>query len=486
MKSPNNQSSLVAAKGAEFWILAGVTGIMLFVGVILDALPYLLLAAIGVVFCTYFVRDSRVRFVSVLASVVLLAMKSEHGTVSILDILAGGLYSGGFLLVLLKKKFIRSIPFTPSATFIYFSIFLLWGVTISLVNIVDGTVLPEQSYRDLLLLICPLFLLPVFYSEILEEFGNSDQIFKWCILLLWIVVFCATILKMRNNVAEAYYAYQIGVARYDNINAGFMILLFFSLAMITQGTRRLLLAIGVIISLIGLFLTFGRTSWVATLVLLPVVIVLGKGVQVKRGITFGILVLGILIPTFAFMYFAFPIVRTASLLGLQKFFTSSHLKTDISMYNRYVEWRYAFKHILTFPMTGSGFGGMFWDYDWLAGISHYRGYIHNAAIIVLLKSGLVGSILLFTPCVVFFVKGFRYLRSSLLTIREIAYLRAGVAVMLFTLFTGYTGSLFFQRDMVLYIALFWCYIIGLEHKIGLRSQANFSFVDHEILSRANK
>jgi len=140
------------------------------------------------------------------------------------------------------------------------------------------------------------------------------------------------------------------------------------------------------------------------------------------------------------------------------------------MYNRYVEWRYALKEIISSPIIGHGFGATFWDYNWVVGFSERTGYIHNAGLAILLKSGLVGLILLLIPCIGYFLKGLQYLKSTFLTAKEKAYLRASIATMLFIVIMGYTTPVFLQRDESIYIALYWCFIISIEHEITERQK----------------
>lgn len=434
----------------------------------IEIILLILSAVFGLGYILLFIKDSRVRFISVFAVLILLGLKSEHGTSSLLDYAAAGLFTGSFLYLIVKRNFIQSRPMLPNPLFIFFSLFLVWGIIVGLLWNFAGEVKFESWYRDTLLFISPMFLLPVLYNEMLEEHQKADHIFRWSILVLWIVVFFATIIKIRSNYMNALYAYEIGMARYDDINGGFMILLFLSLGMITTGKKTLLLLGGLSISALSLFLTFGRTSWIATILLAPSIFFLGDRFERKIGLRFIFRIFIILIPVLVLAFFFIPLFKLVVLMAVNKFFTSANLGTDPSMYNRYVEWRIVIKKILSQPLASYGFGTSFWDYSWITGVSFEFGYSHNMVLAVLLKSGLVGLILLFIPYIGYFIKGIKNVKNKLLTGKERAYLRAAICTLLFTAVMGYTGSVFLQRNMSLYVALFWCFITEIEYKIANR------------------
>src|SRR5205814_2043711 len=117
----------------------------------------------------------------------------------------------------------------------------------------------------------------------------------------------------------------------------------------------------------------------------------------KRGVRFMLLFAATLLPLFLFAFFFIPLFHISVLLGIQKFFSSANLKSDISMYGRYVEWRYILKPISSSFITGQGFGATYWLYGWLSGYSMESAFTHNAFFAVMLRTGIVGFILLLVP-----------------------------------------------------------------------------------------
>ncbi len=436
----------------------------------IELIGYLLAAAAGIVFSVFFLRDSRVRFVSVFFLVVSLSLKTEHASNSLLDYIAAAIFTGSFIYIIIKKKIIDRQPIVSDPLFIFYSLFLVWGLLLGIISIFIGNVSIEKWYRDVLLFISPLFLIPAFFEEMRTEKKNIDNVFGWCILSMWLIIFLVSIIRIRSSVATAFYAYELGRVRIDNFNGSFMCLVFLSLSFITTGAKRWLMLGGIIISSISLFLTFGRAVEAATILSLPIIFLFAEPFERRQGLRFVRFSFAILIPLFILAFFSIPLFRIAILLGIEKLFSSVNIKTDASMYGRYVEWRSALKTIFTLPLTGKGFGSEFLNYGWLGGYSFTSNYIHNAFYAVLLRTGIIGVILLAIPSFGFVFKGFKYLRNKYLTLREKAYLRAAMATMVIVAINGYTTPIFIQRDEVIYIALFWCFIMNLQWKISDRKR----------------
>jgi hypothetical protein len=440
----------------------------IFLSIVMDMLPYLLAGVGAVVIAVLFVKDSRVRFVLVFGLVVLLSLKTEHGTFSPLDYAAAAVFTGSFLYIIIKRKLIQAGPVSPSPAFMWYNVYLLWGFFIGLIGVVSGVVQVESWLRDTLLFISPLFLLPVFFAEIAEEFPHPERVLGVCIIALWIVVFSFSLLKIRSNVVSAYYYYQIGNARYDDVNSSFMLYLFVSLAMLGIPKYRFWILCGALLSLIGLLVTFGRMAWVVDVILIPLMVLVGSRQDRKNGIKFLTLFISTVVLGAVLAFFVLPLFKAFALIAADKFVSAGNIRTDPSLYNRYVEWRYAWKDISSVPLTSHGFGSSFWDYDWLRGKFLFTTFTHSAALLTILKSGIVGLIILIIPLISYFLKGIRYLRNKFVTPFEKALLRAGIVTMIFVGLIGYTTALFTQRSIVMYIALYWCYIIALEMKVNKR------------------
>ena len=426
-----------------------------------DTLGYLPILPIALVSGYLFIRDPRVRFSSTLGMIMLLQV---FETAVFLQYAAAVIFNGGLLLVIIERKLFQDRKVTPSAMLLPFSLFLLWGAGVGFLNVILGGVRFEQWYREVLLW-APLFLMPIYYQDIIERKLNPEQFLKWSLLLLWIAVFLASYLKIRNNLVQAAYLFQIGISRYDTINGAFMMFIFLTLAMLEERKNRLLLLCGFFFSVGSLILTFGRTAWFASVMFMPVVILLGNKVERKNGWRFVWLLIVCAVVFGIVGYLYVPTVELALNFFWSKVTSVSLGAKDASMYNRYIEWNGLVHYVKDLPLTGGGFGATFKNYNWLLGITGQAHYTHSAYLGVVLKAGIVGFILLFISIVGYMIKGIKFLRDKRLTSTERAYIRAGIATMLYTAVIGYTGNVFYQREMMMYIAFYWCYCIGIEYKL---------------------
>ncbi len=443
------------------FLLFLVTVVCALVATISDTLQYLPLLPITIVSGYLFIRDPRVRFASTLGIIMLLQV---FETATFLQYIAAAIFNGGLLLVVIERKLFQNRKVSPTTLLLPFSLFLLWGSGVGLLNIILGGVRFEQWYRELLIW-APLFLMPVYYQDIIERKLNPEQFLKWSLLLLWIAVFLASYMKIRNNLVQAAYLFQIGISRYDTINGAFMMFIFLSLAMLEEKKNRLLLLGGFLFSVGSLILTFGRTAWFASVMFMPVVMLLGNKGERKNGRGFVWLLLGCVALFGIVGYIYIPSVKLALNFFWSKITSVSLGAGDASMYNRYIEWNGLLHYIKDLPLTGGGFGATFKNYNWLSGITGQAHYTHSGYLGIILKTGIVGFILLFIAVIGYVIKGMKFLRDKRLTPTERAYIRAGIATMFYTAVIAYTGNVFYQREMMMYIAFYWCYCIGIEHKL---------------------
>jgi O-antigen ligase len=424
-------------------------------------LPILLI--VGIVALRSFVLDARVRFALIVAMVLLMQFDPSPNGVSLVGYLGAIVFIGDLFLLLFRKKILLNAPLTNSALFVSFGCFIVWTLGIGVVRMFGGEVDYIVLVKDFLAFM-PFFLLPACYMEIVEKHKNAEEFLVKCMLVLWIAVFVASAIKIRSSLLQAVYLFELGTSRYDTLNGGLMIFIFLSLAMVPSFKKKWFLYSGLLISVLSLILTFGRSVWLGTVLFIPIVVLLGNRSERKRGYSFIIKALCISLILLVLGYIFIPAVKIGLVFLGSKLFSASKLKTDASMYNRYVEWESLWKYITASPLAGYGFGGKYNAYNWLLGFTMHTGYSHNAYLSILFKSGIVGFILLMVPVVGFLVKGIKYAIDKNIPEKERAYLRAGVALMLNILLLGYTGNIFFSREMSMYIAFFWCYCMQIEYQ----------------------
>ena len=430
-----------------------------------------LLIVFGVLFAYYFVLSAKVRFASIIAMVLLIQFDPPQQDISLVGYISALIFIGGLSVSLLKTKILTEHPLAKSPLLVSFNLFMLWTLGIGVLGVITQTVDFVVLAKDFLIFM-PLFLLPICYMEIVEKHKNAEEFLVKCMLILWVAVFVASAIKIRSSLVQAVYLFELGTSRYDTLNGGLMVFVFISLAMIPSYKKKWFLYSGLFISVLSLILTFGRSVWVGTVLFIPAVIFLGNKSERKKGYSFLIKItcIGLVLLTLGYIFI--PTVKIGLLFLGNKLFSASKLKTDASIYNRYVEWESLWKYITASPLVGYGFGGKYNAYNWLLGFTMYTGYSHNGYLSILFKSGIVGFTLLMIPFFGFLVKGVKYALNKNIPERQRAYLRAGVALMLNIMLLGYTGNIFFQREMSMYIAFFWCYCMQIEHQFILKRSSN--------------
>ncbi|MFQ5599029.1 MAG: O-antigen ligase family protein [Candidatus Krumholzibacteriia bacterium] len=183
-----------------------------------------------------------------------------------------------------------------------------------------------------------------------------------------------------------------------------------------RAQKWLVLSLGLLLG--GLLLTFTRTVWMAVLLSMGVMAILGRG-AIRRsvlrmflamgGFVVVILLLLTLLSTERENYVAPYIARFSSIFELESY------EEGTTAYARWDEIKEAWPHIVQNPWFGVGIGGTYrfreaWD-DY--GKQHYLqavSYIHNAYVLLLTHAGAVG----FTACMavylIFFVRARKILR----------------------------------------------------------------------------
>src|SRR5438093_933052 len=80
---------------------------------------------------------------------------------------------------------------------------------------------------------------------------------------------------------------------------------------------------------------------------------------------------------------------------LQRFLSTGKFSTDLSLLNRYSEWKSAWLGTLHAPILGNGFGSSFRYYQIISGFHQWSGYSHSSYLYILFKTGFIGGLLFF-------------------------------------------------------------------------------------------
>ena len=397
--------------------------------------------------------------------IIAVKLRSKQSEISLIDIAAGILMTGILFSFLFQKKLLLRKSLVPHSAIFLVILFALWTSGISLLNIITDKTTVESWYREFLTF-SPLIFIPILFNGVVEKNEGSLKLFVKFLLVLWFIEEIASVLLIKQSMHDAVFLYQTGRAVFDVLGSSVMIFIFLSLSSAESNIKkRKYYIIGILISIIGLLLTFNRTGWIMTIILVFVMLITTpKPLRKNRNSTIIPIFFILLIGT-ASLLLLFPIFQLIAKWATYKFITASNLKTDASLYNRYVEWRYVWQQILSTPISGVGFGGQFKDYVWITGNTVYSFYTHSGVLGILLKSGIVGLILLLTAYIRFFVIGCKLLFARALTDMERALVRAGLFVILLISLHSLTLNPFMHREILWYLGLVWAYYIYLEQKV---------------------
>jgi O-antigen ligase len=272
---------------------------------------------------------------------------------------------------------------------------------------------------------------------------------------------------MRNHVLHAIYLYQMGRANSDDMLSALLIFAATSVLMTVKSfwkslTALLLLMLGVM----GVVITFSRTLYIVVIVCIALIVFLGNRKEswqgMRRLITAGLAGVAALIP----FYYSSRVLRLMLLSYGFRFLSTQHLGTDLSLVNRYVEWKYEWQDILRSPILGYGFGGQFRTFSIIRFAHSWMTFSHSSYLYIIFKTGFIGGALFFGAYVSFLIKGFRLLRSDRLTQRTRIILRASMGYLIGMLIYAYAAPVLDSKTDLIWVGLIWGYLLVLGKHVN--------------------
>lgn len=456
---------------SQIAILCGVT-LLLFVGQFLIPIEYLVALAILVFLGVTFLRSESVIVAAFSAIVIIVKLQERDPAegMSLLDILAGILICGAVLYLVYRKLFRRE-PIAPHPAVYPAYLFALWATIGGALSVVQGITTPVSVLREFLLY-SPLIVLPALFCSAAEHDRLFERRYFYLLLGLGAIVLMASIVRVRSTMAAATYLYQTGFSVSDVISGAFVIFLFFALASVeTDRKRRWLYLLGMLGGAASLLLTFNRTSWAATAVCLPMLVLSFRGIQrttASKLLLRLVIAMGLIMTV---LYFTMPIAQLMLKYFYGRLITTSNVRTDISLVNRYIEWRYVLRQILETPILGVGFGGKYSLYSWIPGFTFASGYSHNGVMVILLKGGIVGFLLFATTYVWCIFIGVRLSLSDRLSKLDSTLVRVGLVTIFYISIESLTSGLILHREMLFYLAFIWSFFFVTERRYRLAAAA---------------
>lgn len=202
-----------------------------------------------------------------------------------------------------------------------------------------------------------------------------------------------------------------------------------------------------------------------------VLLVLGTKREFRNGTRRLILVISAIFAGMVPVYFTNRFVRLILIRYGLRFLSTRNLNTDLSMLNRYSEYRHAWWAILQTPILGYGFGARIRTYQIIGHFHEWVGFVHNSYLLIAFKTGLPGALLFFTAYFLFVYKGFKLIRSGALSSTAQILVRAFLAYLILILVYCYIGPIMDSKTDMVWIGLIWGYLLAAERYYGAKKQA---------------
>jgi len=209
-------------------------------------------------------------------------------------------------------------------------------------------------------------------------------------------------------------------------------------------------------------MNFNRAHWIAGIGVGLLAVILVKGIDRQRFITWIITFL-LLLPlvyvpviinpdTKVSRFITASLNRLSSSISNEQLSGSRHVST---LTQRNFEYQYAFPEIMSHPLLGLGLGANYRPK--LAGIATSSYWIHNGHVWIMVKTGLVGYFFLMWFCIARIVRGFKYWRL-------IPDSRMRGYFLGFTL--SFLGFMVIATLHTSFMALFWAPVIALSSGVS--------------------
>jgi len=470
MKTSTAASSNLSVPEFHFWqqcLVGGIVVSILVLGQLLVPIWIIVLCLIAVPIAIIILRNDLYTLIAYIGIIIAVKLRAKQDEVSFIDVIAGILFTGILFSQFFQKKIFQNKQIVSHPLLYWVLGFAVWAFGIGLIHVVQGDTGFLSLYREFLTF-SPLLFIPFLFNGLIEK---DIKILLRFLLLLWLVEEVASVLLIKQSVQSVIFVYETGRANFDVIRSSVSIFLFLIFASVkSQRKYQKYYIIGILISIMGLGLTFNRTGYVLTLLLIPFLIITTPKSQRSSALKVLFIVVSIVLVIGGIAYFVFPTLHLIIRWSFAKFLTSSNVKADASIYNRYVEWRYVWKQILANPITGMGFAGQFKDYVWIVGYTINSFYTHSGVLGILLKSGIVGLMLISTAYIGFFILGIKLVFPELLSDIEKSFARFGVFVIILITLHSLTLNPLMHREILWYLGLVWAFFIYFEKKLIVRSK----------------
>lgn len=309
----------------------------------------------------------------------------------------------------------------------------------------------------------PILILPLLYEKYVLTDSRSERSIFWAVLFVALMSFVWNVFHVRSTIVITALGDQVGRAGAEESFGGLLVLLAISIFMSKERPRSFIL--GSFLFLIGicdLIITLRRSLYIAIVPSAIILLICGTTFERRRGIrrlsflsVFGIAVV-------VYLYFSMQVIRMLLVRYFFRFLSSEHIGTDISLRDRYAEWRDLWHAFVQSPLFGYGFGGVFKHYSLTRQYDLVQRMSHSSYLYFLFKSGLIGGLLFFAGFIYFIVFGLKLARRKDMPPHHQLIVRVAAAFLILLAIVSFTEPYLEYRSALIWIGLIWGYFLALE------------------------
>jgi|GEM_PF-3377142 len=380
----------------------------------------------------------------------------------------GVLFGAGILLLLLiwtlRIRVIESQSLSRSRPALFLNLFWVWAAITTCAGLVFGNNILDGLHE--LHNLSPLFFLPILYEYYVQTDSTSERVLFRSVLVIALVTITWNIIHFRSNVLQSITLNEVGRANTDETLSCLMIFISGSFLMSAQKIKTIVLSsVLFILGLTGLLVSFRRSLYISSVLCVIALLFLGFRGERRRGFVRLSVIMAFTAAAATPIVYSIRVIRLLLMNFGLRFLSSQHVGTDISLLDRYAEWRDALMAILHSPILGYGFGGLLQHLVLENGLTRHQPFMHNSYLYIFFKTGFVGGFLFFVAFGLFLIKGFRLCRSMELNWFHHSLVRAAFVYLILILIGCITDQYLEHRPALVWIGLIWGYFLALEAKL---------------------
>ena len=200
--------------------------------------------------------------------------------------------------------------------------------------------------------------------------------------------------SVRAALSDAEYAWQVAQGRVpmnETLLYSASLLTLCLSALADRWRVRLLLLMGFTLFTLGLVMTQWRAYYIGWAVALGAVVAWGSGRVRWRVVQVGVLA-GVVGSALAIAVLGETVIVAAVGIAERVLSIGTATSTDVSLLNRFLEYRAVWPRLMESPVFGHGPGVTFGFYDAIFKATWVKSYVHNTYLILWFKFGLIGLV----------------------------------------------------------------------------------------------